>query len=234
MSDTKEALINRVKISIFTQDCVKDELKSMSRAVASLKQISSLTKIAVRPALFVKEMVLGVIKNMSTIWAENLVNDYPVTFEHFWEAAKVVYTNGLFSENAGRLEGETFGNFRLVNSLNNIYRINDRDLNNMGDSLAYDHHGVLNIGMRMLYINTTSPDWFNRMTMLVAKMMADGSWEAHRVGDDGNIQYDAGKDERYKAFVNHIRNVQEKGTVGDHEPKDEAYIKAKALYTLKI
>ena len=234
LTDTKEALINRVKISIFTQDCVKDELKSMSRAVASLKQISSLTKIAVRPALFVKEMVLGVIKNMSTIWAENLVNDYPVTFEHFWEAAKVVYTNGLFSENAGKLEDETFGNFRLVNSLNNIYRINDRDLNNMGDSLAYDHHGVLNIGMRMLYINTTSPDWFNRMTMLVAKMMADGSWEAHRVGDDGNVQYDAGKDERYKAFVNHIRNVQEKGTVGDHEPKDEAYIKAKALYTLKI
>ena len=74
----------------------------------------------------------------------------------------------------------------------------------------------------------------NEINAKLDKMMADGSWEAHRVGDDGNIEYDAGKDGRYKAFVNHIRSVQEKGTVGDHEPKDEAYIKAKALYTLKI
>ena len=47
-------------------------------------------------------------------------------------------------------------------------------MNVLGDSLSYDHHGMLNWGTRMLYLNTTSPDWFNRMMLLIAKMK--GRW----------------------------------------------------------
>jgi hypothetical protein len=142
------------------------------------------------------------------------------------KAATIVYTNGLFTENAGKFEGETFGDFRLVNTLNNYYRINDRDLNIVGDSLSYDHHGILNTGSRFLYLNTTSPDWFHRMTLLVAKMIADGSWEAHRI-EDGKLIYDAGKDERYKEFVLYLR-AHDGDLTG--EPTHESYVMAKALY----
>lgn len=229
--ETKEALINRIKVSIFSTDLIPEEAKGAATVLGGLKQATSYLKIAVRPALFVKEMVLGAIKNSATIWAQNLINDIPITFDHIMKAASIVYTNGLFSDNAGSFEGETFGDFRLVNLLNNLYRINDRDLNVIGDSLAYDSHGFMHIGSRMLYLNTTAPDWFHRMTLLVSKMLADGTWDAHARSDDGKLVYDITKDERYKEFV-----LYYKAHNGDlsREPHTESYVKAKALFQLKV
>ena len=230
LDKTKEALVDRIIVSIFHRDLIDDEYKTTAKVIGALKQLTSYLTIAVRPGLFIKEMILGQIKNAATIWAENIVNDVPITFAHIMKAAGIVYTNGLFTENASTFEGETFGDFRLVNTLNNYYRINDRDLNVIGDSLAYDHHGFMNVGSRFLYLNTTAPDWFHRMTLLVAKMIADGSWEAHTV-ENGELVYDAAKDERYKEFVLYLRAHD-----GDlsGEPTTESYVKAKALYQLKI
>ena len=229
LKDTKQALINRVKVSIYNKDLIPDELKTQANIVGGIKQAVSLCKIAARPALFVKEMVLGTIKNLSTTWAKYFVNDTTITFTNLMEAAALVYTNGAFSENAGKMEGETFGDFRLINSVNNLYRINDRDMNVLGDSLSYDHHGMLNWGTRMLYLNTTSPDWFNRMMLLIAKMKADGSWEAHTM-KDGKLVYNARKDDRYKEFLDFYTTHKSL----KNEPMTESYRKSKALYKLKI
>jgi hypothetical protein len=69
LDETKKALIGRIKVSIFSTDLIPEEAKTMSTILGGLKQATSYLKIAVRPALFVKEMVLGAIKNSATIWA---------------------------------------------------------------------------------------------------------------------------------------------------------------------
>jgi hypothetical protein len=102
-------------------------------------------------------------------------------------------------------------------------------MNVLGDSLSYDHHGMLNWGTRMLYLNTTSPDWFNRMMLLIAKMKADGSWEAHTM-KDGKLVYNARKDNRYKEFLDFYTTHKSL----KNEPMTESYRKSKALYKLKI
>ena len=230
LSKTKEALINRVKISIYNRNIVEDELKTVSSIVAALKQVTSFTKLALRPGTFVKEMILGVIRNSSTIILNNFINDVPITLEHLRKAINIVYTNGLFVDSGFAPDDETFGDFRLVGALNNLYRINDRDLNLLGESIAYDNHGIMHWGSRMLYLNTTAPDWFNRMTLLVAKMMADGTWEAHSLSADGHIIYDPTKDKRFARFLSFYKNHPDlKG-----EPIDEEYVLAKAKYTLTI
>lgn len=230
LSNTKEALINRMKISVYNTSLIDNEDRGIALAVSGVKRLTSYAKIAVRPALFVKEMVLGVIKNVSVVWAKNIINDNPITYQHLMEAAGIVYTNGLFSENAGKFEGETFGDFRLINKINNQYRINDRDLSVLGESLAYDHSGITRLGPRMLYLNTTSPDWFNRMMIMIAKMKADGTWEAHSVDKDGNLVYDVYKDKRYAPFLDWYKSHKN----GGKEPTDEEFVKAKALYKLRI
>lgn len=231
LSDTKKALVDRMKISIYNRNLVDDELKTASSIIAGMKQVVSLTKLALRPATFIKEMILGVIRNSSTIITENFVNDVPITFDHLRQAAEIVYTNGLFINNGFAPNDEKFGDFRLVGALNNLYRINDRDLNLLGESLAYDSHGIMHWGSRMLYLNTTAPDWFNRMQLVVAKMIADGTWEAHSLDAIGNIIYDPFKDKRFSRFLSFYR--QHKGNLSN-EPADEAYVLSKAKYIFTI
>ena len=235
LSDTKEQLINRMKVSIYNKTLIKDEQKGIAIAAASLKQVVSLTKIASRYDLFIKEMILGQIRNVSAVWAKNIVNDTPITFSHLMKAAGVVYTNGLFAENAGKFDGETFGDFRLINALNNLYRINDRDLTHYGESVSFDHNGILNWGSRTLYLNTTGPDWYNRMMLLVAKMMADGTWEAHKIDPTtGGLVYDQRMDKRYKRFLDYYELHKNEEDWQKNEPQDEEYQKSKAMYTYRI
>lgn len=80
LSNTKEALINRMKISVYNTSLIDNEDRGIALAVSGVKRLTSYAKIAVRPALFVKEMVLGVIKNVSVVWAKNIINDNPITY----------------------------------------------------------------------------------------------------------------------------------------------------------
>jgi hypothetical protein len=41
-----------------------------------------------------------------------------------------------------------------------------------------------------LFSTSSAPDFQHRMTILVAKMMADGCWEAHSLDEKGFIKYD--------------------------------------------
>ncbi len=227
---TKEALINRMRVSIFNQTLIDPEQRGIALTTSGLKSLVSLCSIAGRPVLAIKEMVIGIIKNVSNVWAKTIVNDYPITQKNLMKAAGMVYTNGLFSENAGKFEGETFGDFRLINLLNNKYRINDRDLSVLGESLSYDHSGITRVGSRMLYANVTSPDWFNRMMILLAKMDADGTLDAHSVGENGELVYDVNKDKRFAPFLQWKKLHPDAKT----EPTDADYIEAKSLYKYKI
>jgi len=51
----------------------------------------------------------------------------------------------------------------------------------------------------MLYLNVVAPDWFNRMIIFIAKMKADGTFNAHSEVD-GKLVYDIEKDERINYF----------------------------------
>lgn len=65
---------------------------------------------------------------------------------------------------------------------------------------------------------------------MIAKMKADGTWEAHSVDKDGNLVYDVYKDKRYAPFLDWYKSHKN----GGKEPTDEEFVKAKALYKLRI
>ena len=59
------------------------------------------------------------------------------------------------------------------------------------------------------------------MSILVAKMMGDGCWDAHSVDAEGKLHYDFKKDERFKEYL-----------AGNTSHKD--YMKQKSLYLTYI
>lgn len=73
-----------------------------------------------------------------------------------------------------------------------------------------------------------APDYFNRMTMFIAQMMHDGSWDAYSVDETDaylKLKYDMSKDGRFKVFcaakgdINNVPATQKK-----------AFLKEQALY----
>lgn len=204
LRNQEDALINRIKISIYNKSLVEEEDEDVLKLIGVAKTVGSLTKIALRPALLMKEMILGRIRNMSTVLSKNFVNDSEIKMGHLMAAAKVVMGGDLFADDSRsvrKLLGQKkLGDFSFVQQINTSYQINDRDLNVIGESLAFDRTGAHNWGTRMLYLNTIAPDNINRMILFVAKMIADGTLEAHTLNKNGQLVYDISKDSRVSYF----------------------------------
>ena len=47
---------------------------------------------------------------------------------------------------------------------------------------------------------SSRPDFYNRMTIFLSQMKADGCYEAHSLNEDGTLKYDCKLDKRYAAI----------------------------------
>lgn len=105
----------------------------------------------------------------------------------------------------------------LGEALNRLYGINDMDINTYADRLNTDNAGIFNfwsVGFRF----SSRPDYYNRMTIFGAQMRKDGSFEAHRINEKGELIYDWKLDKRFSKYA-----------AGD-KSDIELYNKQKALY----
>lgn len=112
-----------------------------------------------------------------------------------------------------------FGNTKSLGELlNELYGINDMDMNTYTDRIDSDNVGIFNF-WSLAFRFASRPDYYNRMTIFGAQMRADGSFEAHSVVD-GKLVYDWKKDKRFSKFA------------ADPHKKDgdTEYQKQKALY----
>lgn len=225
----RDALENRIKISIYNKALSIHEDEDLLKVVGFTKSVISGVKIAIRPALYLKEMLLGRIRNTSAILTNQIksTTGNEITMKDLTSAAGVVFGGELLrDESIKLLDGSTFNDFSFVDMLNNIYRINDRDLNVISESLAYDRYGIHNIGSRMLYLNVVNPDWFNRMILFIAAMKADGCFEAHSIDKEtGKLVYDISKDSR----VSYFWNNRDKNLTTDTK-----WVQQKAYYQIKM
>lgn len=105
--------------------------------------------------------------------------------ENFTSAAAWVYKD-LFH----------FGDSRTLGQmLNELYGVNDMDINTLADHYSNDNAGIFNfwsLGFRF----ASRPDYYNRMTIFGAQMKADGCFDAHKIVD-GKLVYDCKLDKRF-------------------------------------
>ena len=129
------------------------------------------------------------------------------SFKNMREAMGIVYKDlAHFSETPS-----------VISACNSLYGINDMDAASFAQNNSTNKHGMFNFMDRLAYHWASRPDYYNRMSIFTAQMLADGSYEAHSVDKLGNLVYDMKKDKRFEALFN--------------SPKGSAeYNKAKALY----
>lgn len=100
-------------------------------------------------------------------------------------------------------------------AINDLYGLNDRDINVYIDRINSDTSGIFNfwsLGFRF----ASRPDYYNRMTIFGAQMRKDGSFKAHHI-ENGQLVYNWKEDERFKIYAQGKKEHSE-------------YNKQKALY----
>lgn len=94
-------------------------------------------------------------------------------------------------------------------ALNRVYGINDMDMNTYAKNLSSNKHGIFHFLDRYAFKMSSRPDFYNRMTIFLSQMKADGCYEAHSLNDDGTLKYDCKLDKRYAALWKHPRGSKE-------------------------
>ena len=201
-----ETIEQTVKNKIKNESLIDNpKLKVVAGVTKDLQQAASFMALAFAPIQASGQALNGLFTNIKLNWVfdrEIFSKDHLVS--SFREVGKDLVHFGT---------KPTF-----CEAINHVYGLNDMDMNSYAKNLSTNKHGMFHFLDRYAFKMSSRPDFYNRMTIFLSQMKADGCYEAHSLNDDGTLKYDCKKDTRYKALW-------------DGTPKDsEAYREALARY----
>lgn len=217
-----EYVTNQLKLAAFDEPIVDDEFKAVATVTAMLKKISTAGMLAFRPILLVKELTIGIMKGAglaaTQIYGEDQFNLGDLTKAY----GKLMTIDNKFSDE-----------FNLIDNINHYYRFANMDINTVAKKLQTDRRGIVRGVGRWMYSMNTIPDYYNRLSLFLAKMIHDGSYDAHTM-IDGKMTYDVKLDKRFEHYLQN--RDKHKDADGDYIPakNDALYNKQRNLYLLLV
>lgn len=198
-----------IKSKIKNESIIPEQYRAANEIANKLKTAASKLALGFSPVQFFYQSIQGIWNDISLIIRKPDGTD-AFTLSNMLSAAKIVYKE-LCNPQA-YTDKPT-----LIEQFNRLYGINDMDMNTYIDKIKTDQNGIFNFN-NFLFKFASRPDYYNRMTIFVAKMINEGAYEAHSIKPNGTIEYDCAKDKRYKAFFD------------DDRSNPQEYEKAKMLY----
>lgn len=216
-----ESIENQLKLAVFDETIIDDEFKDISIVEGAIKSIATPAMLGFKATTIVKEMTLGVFKGIS-IAASQIYGKDQFTIKDLAKAYhKMITIDKKFSNE-----------FNLINELNHFYRFANMDANSISKKLQSDRKGILKGVSRYLYACNTAGDYPNRLSIFLAKMIHDGSYDAHTF-ENGIFKYDPRKDERFSYYLAN-RNKYKQGDNYIPAKNDEKYNSQRRRYLLLI
>jgi len=215
-----EYIKNQLKLAAFDEPIIEDEFKDVIKVTSVLKKISTAGMLAFRPVLLIKELTLGVMKGCG-IAATQIYGKDQFTLNDLRQAYTKFFTiNDKFSSE-----------YNLLENLNHFYRFANMDANTISRKLQSDRMGLVRGFGRYMYAMNTMPDYYNRLSLFIAKMIHDGSYNAHSIVD-GKIVYNPKNDDRFKYYLENREKY--KDSKGNYIPakNDIEYNKQRNIYIL--
>lgn len=200
----------QLRLSVYGTSPIKGEIAEPIAAIKKVQQLSSVMMITLRPALMFKELIAGTIKNVSYAWTKVYGND---SFTQKDLAA--AYNKVLFSKAQSPVD------FTIVDNLNIRYGIANMDINGIIRKTKTDRFGLFKFFSDNLYWMNSAPDYVNRLTLFVAKMIHDGCYDAHYMNKKGELVYDPRKDKRFSVYFDKRKQYNYKFAENDKEYNDQ-------------
>lgn len=205
--DDIEYFENYIKNKILNKSIVDPKYKKYTEVAGMIKSAASKLTLAFAPVQMLYQPLQGLWTDIS-LMIRKPDGKQSFTFNHFNKALKLVYSDLFqFSDNP-----------TLCSSLNEIYGINDMDMNTYVDRISTGKRGIWNLE-NWLFKFASRPDYYNRLTIFTAQMMGDGCLEAHSM-EDGRLVYNWKKDKRFSKYAANPKLVTD----------DVEYNRQKALY----
>lgn len=193
-SDDIEYLENYVKNKIKSEPILPKKYEKIGLYANKVKSAASFMALAFNPVIGIYQFIQGMWNDISLIIRKpDGTNAF--TFNNFCKAFKIVFADMITTSNDRP---------SIVSRLNELYGINDMDMNTYIDRIKSDKHGFFNFGT-IAYKFAQRPDYYNRMSIFICKCLEDGVFEAHSL-KDGKLVYDFKKDKRFTAFVNNDKS----------------------------
>ncbi len=242
-------LTNYIRNKIFNQSIIDPKLQGLANKLGLIKQAASTFTLAFSPVQFVYQSLQGLWIDISLMIRKPDGTD-AFTFNHFKKALKLVYSDLSHYSNKPT----------LCQLFNELYGLNDMDMNTYTERISQAKRGIWNFG-NFMFKFASRPDFYNRMSIFISQMLGDGCLDAHHISDKGELIYDWKLDKRFskfaanptlktsdpeynkqkslyyivaKQFVNeHAKTINEKGEVVDFELNMEKPMALPRAYTNK-
>ena len=189
-----------VTSKIKNESIIPSKYQFAYKTLNTLKEATSTFILAFSPVQFFYQGLQGIWNDIRLIIQKpDIASEYDTsafTVKNMRESFLGVYSD-LFN----------FSSEPTVNSLvNELYGLNDMDMNTYIDKIKTDQHGVFNF-RNLMFKLSSRPDYYNRLTIFGAQMRHDGCWEAHSIVK-GKLVYDWTKDKRFSVFAKSLKNPE--------------------------
>lgn len=184
----EQYLEDYIKNSIKGRPIEEEKMQSTTALMAKVKQVASFMALAFSPVQGAYQTIQGLWQDISLI-IRKPDGSQAFTFKNMWDAAKEVYKDLFhYSDKPTKCQ-----------LINEWLGVNDMDMNIYADRMRTDQKNRYNF-VNFAYKFASRPDYYNRMTIIVAKMKADGIWDALEV-KDGKLVYNFKEDKRFQALT---------------------------------
>lgn len=213
LDNTYQYVRDYVKTVVFDEKLVEKHSEKTLRRAAWLKQGVTMLQLGLQPLNLIRETLQGQIGNAVKLWA-NRYGDTGPSLKHYNQAI-----NLMIGES-----GEFLHTVTLTEQLNYMYRIANQDTKDLAEKMRISKTGMTQMHSRWFLWTMGAPDYMNRMSFMLAKMIRDDSLKAHEMVD-GELVYDWKKDGRFDVYA-----LGEKGKQVDLEK----YNAQRSLYLIML
>lgn len=219
-----EYIANRLKVASLDEHIITQDAEDVVKMAAAAKSITTKAMLAFRPVLLVKELAIGLFKNY-TLALTQMLGEEQFNISDLTKAIdKMVSIDKKFS-----------AEWNLIDSINKEYRFANLDINTISKRYRTNRKVGLYTGFgKWMFAMNTIPDYYNRLSLFLAKMIHDGSYDAHYMDEKGFLRYDVTKDKRFSHYF--ANRDKHKNSKGEYIPaKDDfEYNKQRNLYLLLV
>lgn len=196
----KQYLVDNVKI-MMGRNIMPDEDLQIYYYAKKIMRLASIGALGFNPKQ-IYQLLEGIWKDIGIIW-RNEDGRFGFTFNEMIASFIDVYKEmGKFGFVPTKLE-----------RLNQLYRINDMDINVYAEHLQNSHNLFRNTS-NFIFRFASRPDFYNRMTIFESYMRHDGTLDAYVMNDTGELEYHFEKDPRFNL-------LSKKGGINDPEYRNQ-------------
>ena len=182
-----EFIKNYVKVNLFNEKLVEPHNEKWVRKANKVKELVSVALLGFNFSSAARDFLQGVLSN--TIMTASKAFGYKIS-----KTALLKAYGFLFAESK-----QMFNNITLIDEFNKVYGISMMDVNRLNERSMIAQNGLFTFrGEQMFAFNSLS-DFYNRMSLFLAKMIEDGSLEAHRIINN-KLVYDWKMDKRFNVY----------------------------------